>query len=452
MLKISTIKKTFVRQTHEDDCGLACLAMILNYAEKRELAKSLKANSLTAGAFSLLDLKNTALECGLIARCVELDIGFLRSITTPCILHTVNEMGLDHFEVCYGSSKKGNHFKYLVADPATQVHFIAERDLEKKWQTRATLWFDGLSPDLKNFGISPSRVLIDTRFYPVGMLIVLPFLSVSIAAFGITLTWLLQRGLSNSELLKGNILNSLTVLLLIISVFKSVFTFLRQYILININLSVNEKLSQSLASHLNSNSTNLGGRAEFLARIWLVSIQKIQNSVSAFLGVIVSDGSILLLLLSGVFYLLPFAGLVLSALLLILGIHIFKSFPESSYNQSRLQQLSGASERSLIKQIQKVDLDFTSFKNLHCKNLDVARKLAVKISKLHLLYECTGTLAVVIVFALAARQLNKGELDYNSFMLVVIEAYLIVALIPKIYSSAQQVAEGIEGAVQLQNQ
>lgn len=457
MLNINTIKRTFVRQHNTDDCGPACLAMIMNYIGKTDLAKSIIYQVPSNGGLSLLDLKLAAQAVHLDCKCVELEIDYLRSVTNPCIIHTKNELGLDHFEVLYGGKKSKKGFQYLVADPAIQVSWISEPELLKRWESKTALWFAPLTANFRPFSNNPIQFIFDNNYYPFGILVALPLLSFSIAAFGIALTWLLQRGLNEPRILQGGVFLSLTALLLIISIFKSLFSFLRQHILININLDANSKLSKALVYGLISSAIFNHHRGGQFARKSLGHIQKMQNALSAFLGVVIADGSMILLLLGGLFYLHPIAGAIIFIYLITYGYAILKSLPQTAYDQERLKQLSTASELQLANDISinKSDVllpDYSAFLKSHRRNLGVAKEMALKVSILYLLYECCGTVAIVLVFFLGAQQLNKGDLSYNSFMLSVIEAYLIASLMPKLHASFQQIAEGSDAAIYLANQ
>ena len=87
MKRLNHIRRHFVRQLTDNDCGIAALAMILNYTGSNA-ATALRANvTLPEGGFSLLGLRYLANSYGLSARCVQMEIDFLRKNHSPCILH-----------------------------------------------------------------------------------------------------------------------------------------------------------------------------------------------------------------------------------------------------------------------------------------------------------------------------------------------------------------------------
>src|SRR5579863_8234141 len=121
MNKLRHIRKDFVRQVSENDCGIACLGMILNYTGRGSEISILRSHINTANELSMLELKRIAEQFQITAQCVEMDIEYLRGIVMPCILHTKNLTGQYHYQVCYGAFKKQGKYKFLLADPARQV-------------------------------------------------------------------------------------------------------------------------------------------------------------------------------------------------------------------------------------------------------------------------------------------------------------------------------------------
>ena len=128
---INKIKRTFIRQSTEDSCGTACLAMLLNYSGRKEDAMKINCTEVLKGGLSLLELRLMAESVRLSCRCVEMEIPFLKTLNKPVILHTLNELGLHHYQICYGYFKKQNGNSFLMADPAIQVHYMEEGELEK---------------------------------------------------------------------------------------------------------------------------------------------------------------------------------------------------------------------------------------------------------------------------------------------------------------------------------
>ena len=462
MNNLRRIRKTFVRQISENDCGLACLSMILNYTGKRNDIPQLQVNMIVAAeGLSLLDLRNLAAQFKLHARCVKMDTSFLRENRMPCILHMVNDQGQNHFQVCYGMRKKRNARQYLMADPARQVYYLDEELLLKQWQSRAALYFDELPVSSNSAAASGWKFLFSMKFFPAGLWVSVPFLSVCIAFFGVAISWVLQRGINDSIVGKRNsLIFAVLFLLLIVSLFKSLFSYVRQRILININNTVNEQLVlRFLKKMVKGSSVNSLVQNHKSIKISMAEILKIQNAVSACMATLLSDGSIILFVLSGLFYLMPMAGTVNSIYLFLICLLAARKLPGLSFSYAHLHELSGATENFMVKETQlaidtKNKLPEENRVALHQQNhgryLAFARTIAVEISNMNLLHECLGTLNVIVVFVLGLTKLQQQSMSYGSFMVLVVLSYFITVLMPKICNALYVIADGAEASLQYQ--
>jgi len=85
MNKLIHIRTTFVRQQNQNDCGIACLSMILNYAGRKTDVPRARNNILIpdSNGLSLLELRDIARKLNLNSRCVEMEADFLRKFQHP---------------------------------------------------------------------------------------------------------------------------------------------------------------------------------------------------------------------------------------------------------------------------------------------------------------------------------------------------------------------------------
>jgi ATP-binding cassette, subfamily C, bacteriocin exporter len=460
MFSFNLIKKSFVRQSATNDCGTACLSMILNFTGRaNEVPFIAETTTIRENGLSLLELKTVAEGFKLPCRCVQMEVSFLRDVSSPCILHMVNDKGENHFQVCYGSRNRRNKISYLMADPAKQVYYLSAEQLEKKWISKAALYFSELHEDLNAFEKSPLISLLSIKFFPAGLWVSVPLITICTAFLGIGFTWVLQKGLSDSMILKeGNVTVEITVLLLIISIFKSIFSFVRQYILIGINMGVNRHLMFSyIGNLLNGVSLNKKGINQNAFKNDMSDIQKIQNAVSIFIATLLSDGSLIIIMTAATFYLFPVAGIINMIYLGIVGFITIKQLPSISYNNASLKELSGTTENYILKDLERIPKDLGNtdigekvefHKGNHNRHLLFARYFAISISKITLLNECLGTLNVITIFAIGLIRINRDNIDYSSFMIVVILSYLVTALLPKICNAFLVMAEGAEASIQ----
>jgi ABC-type bacteriocin/lantibiotic exporter with double-glycine peptidase domain len=447
-----------VRQSSRNDCGPACLAMILNFSGRKDDVPEFRSNAfINEEGASLLDLRNFAANLNVPCRCVEMELSFLKELKSACVLHMINDNGDDHFQVCYGSIKKGKEVFYLMADPATYVYYLSDSDLERLWVSKAALYFDNLKEDLSGFNKPYWLFLLSADFLPGVIWLIIPILSVSSAFFGVAISWFLQRGLNNPMLFKkGTIAIAIIILLLVISLFKSVFSFLRHFIIMNINLTVNKTLMDGYFIRMDSVSDGNKKGVGFslpVSRNSVTEMQKIQSAVSVFVGTFLSDGALLVLMLSAIFYEFPLAGLINLLYLVIAGYLNIRNLPDLSYNNARIMESLASTEtyfnnRSHNEAIKPNIYNLDNLTSGHKRYIRLTRLFGLKIGRMSLFYECLGTINVIVVLALSINKVQGDMIDYSSFMVIIILSYFLTALVPKITNGLWVFSEGINACIQ----
>lgn len=460
MYNIHLIKRSFVRQISEESCGLACLGMIFNFSGQSQLHTRLHAIRVDEGGLSLLDMQSIASASGYSAQPVEMELAFLRTLDSPCILHTQTEHGQYHYQVCYGGKIYGNSYRYLMADPAKQVYYLSEDQLDQIWVSKAALHFDRLKMDLSAFSRSPWYWLVKLRAFPGGFWIIVPLLTLATASFGVAMSWVLQKGMNNSYFFKTNVIVAVVILLFLISLSKSLCAFLRQYLMIRLHTSVNQKLMSAYMRLLFQ--CRPGDHQMFTPyrlRNNFRDIQKIQQAAYELISTVLSEGALLLVFLSAVAYLLPWAALINLVYLLVVGYVTYRGLAHNSYSFAHLSHLSAATENLLFKDIDllnkkglnnPIDLNLKFHQTNHDLNVNQTRMVAVKSGIKGLKNEILGTINVILVFTIALWHMQSESIDYSTFMLVVILSYLCSTLLPKICNAAAVIAEGADAAVQFQ--
>ena len=131
------IAKTFVRQHDQADCGVACMAAIIQYhGGTTRLEKLRELSGTTRQGTTLLGLYQAASECGLSAQAFEAEsTANLKEVTMPVILHVLLENKLQHYMVCYG------HYQgtFILGDPAKGLIELSAQELAAIWQSKALL-------------------------------------------------------------------------------------------------------------------------------------------------------------------------------------------------------------------------------------------------------------------------------------------------------------------------
>ena len=133
---LKELKKQWIQQHDQSDCGVACLASVIRYfGGESSLEKLREKSGTTKSGTTLLGLYQAAPKFGLIAEPYEADIPNLKKQTDPCILHIVKENHLQHYVVCYGFDGDG----FLISDPAEGVKKWSKNELKNVWRSKALL-------------------------------------------------------------------------------------------------------------------------------------------------------------------------------------------------------------------------------------------------------------------------------------------------------------------------
>src|SRR5687768_6330027 len=103
-----------ILQTEKSECGLACIAMILNYYGHRIYLNSLREkHAISQHGITLRSLMGLADKVQLSTRPVRLELADLPKLKLPAVLH----WDMHHFVVLAKVTKR----KFVVHDPACGV-------------------------------------------------------------------------------------------------------------------------------------------------------------------------------------------------------------------------------------------------------------------------------------------------------------------------------------------
>jgi predicted double-glycine peptidase len=414
MKKLYRLSKTFVRQQGENDCGIACLAMILNYTGRSsELPLLLGEPHAYGHGLSLADLKTVAAAYGLAAKCVQLDLPFLRSNPFPCVLHFREEKGSGHYQVCYGRAAGGD---FYLADPAKRLSMVTERELMAGW-TGSALYFESLDFAHEGYRAWPS--LLSLGLFPRIFWVLLPATHLVTALFGLALSWVLQRGLNYPlTSYRAPVLVLLTLLLFLVLLFKALLLYTRDRVL----------------THLDSRANCLLAATRQLD---FREIHLIKDAYSLFIVVLLAEGNLILLSMTGLLFVAPLAfGCGLLYLAAIAGVTLFH-LPEVNQQNASLNDLYAANMRT------------TGIPGISGRYLELSRQMAMVNSRIRLVYECMGILNLVAAFTIGLLEMYRQVMDYRSFLIVVILSYAIGQLAPKVGAAACFIDRGANTARQL---
>ncbi|MGP2550136.1 cysteine peptidase family C39 domain-containing protein [Mucilaginibacter rubeus] len=458
MFKISTVRKAFVRQLSTFDCGPACLSMILNYAGRgSEIAAFRNRVVVSDFGMSLFEMANQAKFLGFECRCVEMSLNYLKNLRKPIILHVLNQHKEYHYLVCFGSRTKKGKVEFLLSDPARQVFYCDENQLDAMWESKAALYFDNLPHQpANNFKLKwiwkSFRNLVPTALWCS-----IPLINIGALFCGIAITWTLQQGLKDSPMNKSmSYLIALPILLLIISMFKSLLGFVRQLILLKINTRISLEftsrfieniLGQPGCGIIDSNFTNL--------KQGLNDTHKIQTGLATFVSCMFTEGSFLFSALVLLAYFFPLGCFFVVLYILVSVFLIIKDYPKASYLYAERHDAFANARQKIIAEIPLLNKSDSATKsekiiahqNLHECYIYSESKIGMVTVRQNLLLECIGNCMVIAVFTIGLLRLEKS-MDYTTFMISVVLAYLVNSILPRLSASYFIVAEAVDSALQ----
>src|SRR3954471_10401077 len=113
-----------VRQSEAAECGLACLAMVAAFHGHRVDINTLRRRyPVSLNGVTLRSLIQVAIHMGLVSRPLRFELGHLRQLRLPAILH----WDMSHFVVLKSVDRKG----ITIHDPATGIKFLTEGEASK---------------------------------------------------------------------------------------------------------------------------------------------------------------------------------------------------------------------------------------------------------------------------------------------------------------------------------
>ncbi len=157
-LSKKSLKKSFVLQQDQSDCGVACLLSIIRFYKGTNSLENLRnLSSTTIRGTTLLGLYQTANQLGFNAEGCEADINSLIDHNAPVILHIEPQPNFEHYIVCYGHE----HSHFIIGDPAMGIQFISAEKLAQLWKSKVCLT---LEPTTK-FVTSKNRQNLKNHFF-----------------------------------------------------------------------------------------------------------------------------------------------------------------------------------------------------------------------------------------------------------------------------------------------
>ena len=450
--RLRKIRKTFLLQKGQFDCGITCLSSILNYYNWQINPELIRLNSgTTATGVTLLGLKHCAASLDLNPICVKIGLNELIRLTCPCILHTMSEDQSPHFIVFYGLIKNGHHNSFLIGDPAKGLSCLNENELFSVWPDKVALI---LKPDFKalrnreinNRNWILSSIMADRYLIASSLLI-----SIVISILGLSTALFIQKLIDNI-LPAGNRELLITGLVLFSSVLiaRGVFMFLRQKMVLLLSLTLNRRatgafLDKILYQHrLFYQNSNEG---DFVTRI--TDIQKV-SQIYALLLAAATDIIVLIALIACISYYSPISGYVCAAYIII-SLAIMYGISENIIlghkNFSGLFSYVGKSLSAAIKNIdviQEFSLE-SNVKNEIKAKFDKwqnnGKFFGDFLNRSGSQFEFAGILLLLIIFILSSYLQSTNRQTTGEFTAILTLTYGVTPLMLRLWNSFLQLSD-----------
>ncbi len=128
------IKKIYISQVDETDCGVACLAMIFKHfgtqislAKLRNLAKTDQMGTTALG------LVKTAQKLNFETKAIKADMSLfsIKDLPLPFIVHVIKSNNIEHYYVVINCSEK--YVKIADPDPTVKITKMPKEKFSKEW-------------------------------------------------------------------------------------------------------------------------------------------------------------------------------------------------------------------------------------------------------------------------------------------------------------------------------
>ncbi|MCX8492305.1 MAG: ABC transporter transmembrane domain-containing protein, partial [Cyclobacteriaceae bacterium] len=290
------IKKTFVRQLGQSDCGVACLVSIINFhGGSTTLDYARQLSGTTKFGTNLLGLKEASQFLGLEATgLVANSIDNLKELFHPAILPIVLENKFQHYIVFYGYDAES----LVIGDPQSGIKIWSKTELEKVWQTKALLKLSPTEFLQKNETGNKLKWVWSTIKDDANILSASIFLGVVIAIFSIATAVFTQQLIDKilpsrnlTKLILGIILFSLVLLI------KVGLSYIRGQFLLTQSREFNKRIIKQFYSALlflpksffdSKKTGELVSRMNDTGRIQMVISNLVANVIIEFLVIVIS--------------------------------------------------------------------------------------------------------------------------------------------------------------------
>lgn len=414
-----------ILQSEGAECGLASLAMIAShYGYKSDLTTLRKLYPQTLKGLNLQQLMAIADQLKLGSRALKLDMEHIKKLALPCILH----WDMNHFVVLEGLKRQSA----IIRDPARGKQQIPLTQLAEHFTGIALELTPHADFEQGDFRQHPSLIsMIRSVHGASSFLIQLLALSVVLQLFALASPYYMQLVVDDVLLNQDtNLLKVLAIAFLIIALFNTFISALRQFVVIHLGATLNQQLAFHLFRHLIHLPLDFFQKrhmGDIVSRF--SSLQYLKQLITTSMVEAIIDGVMAVTTLILIYlYSAKLALIVTIVLALYLAVRLCWYRPLHHYSEEAI--VSRAKEQSQfmesIRGIQTIKLGVLEVKRqaLWRNQYTDALNNEVKIERLKTGYQFTNNLLFgvenVIVIYLAANLI----IENNGFTLGMLTAFI----------------------------
>ncbi|WEA01744.1 cysteine peptidase family C39 domain-containing protein [Mucilaginibacter sp. SJ] len=458
MPSIRQLNKIYKRQISDNDCGHACLTMILRYAGLEPSVQEPDAIPIGPDGLSLFELKAALADLHLNAKAIEMDIDHLNEVDTPCIIHTVSATGATHFMVCFGRKKVGKAYFYVIGDPANGLILMSKNELDACWQSRSALYFPILAYHHTGQSfLAKARVIFNGFERSRGLLLIVPVMSASSIFFGIALAWLLQETSHTGGQASRPVILCWVLLLVSLSLSRGLLNYLRQQLLVNLTNTTSDRLNRKLIDHIFFFWKGAGRLSDTGIKNTLRDIQRISQSSLGITSIILPDLLLCLFFLAGATYLSKAVAVSTGLMMILQGIFISRKINDHNTFLNTLAADAKNFEMSFAKANEMLSrgggrlnaerlssMQNASFSKLSLKAITFGKRTNTATFQLELI----NTLYLAVTFLLAVLDLQEGSLSPAEMVTLVAGSFYISTIPSRIFGILPQIEAGFDACRQ----
>jgi ABC-type bacteriocin/lantibiotic exporter with double-glycine peptidase domain len=446
-------KKIWVQQRDQADCGIACLATIINfYSGEFNLERIRELSGTTQRGTTLLGLFQAANTLGFKAEGCNADLENLKLIKTPTILHVLIDNVLHHYVCCFGY--KNGHF--IIIDPAKGLQFLKDDALNEIWKSKNLLHLIATDsiPKKEDGGNQMRRWFLDLIKEDKNHFAITVALGIAITVFSLSTAIFSQKLIDNilpsgeiSKLLFGIFL--LTLILLI----KVGLNWLRGYLLVDQSKAFNIRIINNFYSKLlclPKSFFDTRKTGDLIAR--MNDALRIQNAITLFIGNIIIDALIIIASVITFFAYNYIVGLLVLIFipLFFLVYKIFRSDLVSqqtevmiAYSNNESNYIDTITGISDIKALNKESFFGEVTKSLY----GIFQNKVFQLGKLNVRYslivESLGTLITISVIGISAYFVLNREMEIGVMIALIALTGNMVPALDKLVISNVRLQEAI---------